>query len=138
MEGLFLRVKKITKLQSIKCPEFIVKPTIAMTYRSFFLFLIFVLALPAEHVGTAQEHLARALRLADLFNWDEAASDFAKAETEFKAVGDHAGELQARIGYIRATADRRVLPIVSAQLQREALKTEVIRQRRMLPLPEPS
>ena len=97
-----------------------------MTHRSLILLLICVFAGRAEHVGTPQEHLARALRLAELFNWDESASDFAEAQSEFKTGGDRAGELQARIGYIRATADRRVLPIVSAQLDEELEENDLL------------
>jgi CHAT domain-containing protein len=106
--------------------------SLIMTHRVFFLLVICAFALPGEHVDTPQEHLDRALRRADLFNWDGAASDFAKAETKFKAGGDRAGELQARIGYVRATADRRLLPVVSAQLEKELEENDLLKSNKRL------
>lgn len=66
----------------------------------------------------ANEELTEALRLADLYNWSDAAPGFATAEQLFKSVGDQRSELYARLGRIRSNIDRdqEALPAVSAEL----------------------
>ena len=66
-----------------------------------------------------QEILDHALRLADLYNWDEAGKDFAEAEKMFLAAGDQRNALYARLGKIRSTVGERALPATSAQLASE-------------------
>jgi hypothetical protein len=77
----------------------------------------------------AKDLLARALHLADLYNWAEAAPAFTQAEELFLAAGDKRNALYARLGRIRANIerDRRPLPEVSAQLA-EALDDDPLLQ----------
>src|SRR4051812_336098 len=71
----------------------------------------------------AKELLARALRLADLYNWADAAPAFAEAEQLFTRAGDQRNALYAKLGRIRSNIEREqgTLPMVSAQLA-EALE----------------
>src|ERR1700674_5247748 len=73
----------------------------------------------------AKELLARALRLADLYNWADAAPAFAEAEQMFTREGDQRNALYARLGRIRSNIERdqQTLPMVSAQLA-EALEDD--------------
>ncbi len=66
----------------------------------------------------AKELLARALYLADLYNWADAAPAFAQAEEIFAKDGDHRNALYAKLGRIRSNIERdqQTLPAVSAQL----------------------
>src|SRR5450432_3748555 len=77
----------------------------------------------------AMELLARALRLADLYNWADAAPAFAEAEQMFTREGDQRNALYARLGRIRSNIEReqQTLPIVSAQLA-EALEDDPLLQ----------
>src|SRR5689334_2969379 len=66
----------------------------------------------------ANELLAKALHLADLYNWADAAPAFTEAERLFVAAGDHRNALYAKLGRIRSNIERdqHTLPSVSAQL----------------------
>ena len=66
----------------------------------------------------AKELLARALHLADLCNWADAAPAFTQAEELFTAAGDRRNALYAKLGRIRSNIERdqQTLPMVSAQL----------------------
>jgi CHAT domain-containing protein len=66
----------------------------------------------------AKELLARALHLADLYNWADAAPAFTEAERLFVTAGDHRNSLYAKLGRIRSNIERdqQALPIVSEQL----------------------
>src|SRR5215469_9015191 len=66
----------------------------------------------------AKELLARALHLADLYNWADAAPAFTEAEQLFVAAGDQRNALYARLGRIRSNIERdqQTIPNVSAQL----------------------
>jgi hypothetical protein len=66
----------------------------------------------------AKELLARALHLADLYNWADAAPAFTEAERLFVAAGDHRNSLYAKLGRIRSNIERdqQALPTVSEQL----------------------
>jgi len=65
----------------------------------------------------ASDHLQRALRLADLNNWNGAATDFADAEKMFISAGDTRNALYAHLGAIRATIMQRDLLKTSADLE---------------------
>jgi CHAT domain-containing protein len=67
----------------------------------------------------AKELLARALHLADLYNWADAAPAFTQAEQLFDGAGDQRNALYARLGRIRSNIEReqQALPAVSAQLE---------------------
>src|SRR6267378_302737 len=69
----------------------------------------------------AKELLARAVHLADLYNWADAAPAFTEAEKLFASAGDQRNTLYARLGRIRSNIEReqRTLPMVSAQLAEE-------------------
>jgi CHAT domain-containing protein len=71
--------------------------------------------------GRAADLLAHALHLADLYNWADAAPDFAAAEALFRSAGDGRNALYAHLGRIRANIERdqRGLPEVSSQLANE-------------------
>src|ERR1041385_6148465 len=77
----------------------------------------------------AREMLARALHLADLYNWADAAPAFTEAEQLFVAAGDQRNALYARLGRIRSNIERdqQMLPSVSAQLA-EALEDDPLLQ----------
>jgi len=75
----------------------------------------------------ANELLARALHLADLYNWADAAPAFTEAEQLFVAAGDQRNALYARLGRIRSNIERDQLPSVSAQLS-EALEDDPLLQ----------
>lgn len=69
----------------------------------------------------AKEILARALHLADLYNWADAASAFAEAESLFVEGGDSRNALYAKLGLIRSNIEReqKTLPAVAAELADE-------------------
>ena len=77
----------------------------------------------------AKELLARALHLADLYNWADAAPAFTEAEQLFVAAGDQRNALYAKLGRIRSNIERdqQTLPMVSAQLA-EALEDDPLLQ----------
>lgn len=77
----------------------------------------------------AKELLVRALHLADLYNWADAAPAFTEAEQLFAAAGDQRNALYARLGRIRSNIEReqQTLPMVSAQLA-EALEDDPLLQ----------
>jgi len=77
----------------------------------------------------AKELLARALHLADLYNWADAAPAFTEAEELFAGAGDQRNALYARLGRIRSNIEReqQTLPMVSAQLA-EALEDDPLLQ----------
>jgi len=76
----------------------------------------------------AKDLMARALHLADLYNWADAAPAFTRAEQLF-AAGDRRNALYAKLGRIRSNIelDQQTLPMVSAQLA-EALDDEPLLQ----------
>src|SRR5437667_2351140 len=77
----------------------------------------------------AREVLDRALHLADLYNWADAAPAFTEAEQLFIAAGDQRNALYAKLGRIRSNIERdqQTLPQVSAQLA-EALDDDLLLQ----------
>jgi hypothetical protein len=77
----------------------------------------------------AKELLARALHLADLYNWADAAPAFTEAEKLFAGAGDQRNALYARLGRIRSNVEReqQALPMVSAQLA-DALEDDPLLQ----------
>ena len=77
----------------------------------------------------AKELLARALHLADLYNWADAAPEFTEAEQLFARAGNQRNALYARLGRIRSNIEReqQTLPAVSAQLA-EALDNDPLLQ----------
>src|SRR5437867_13839 len=66
----------------------------------------------------AKELLAKALHLADIYNWADAAPAFTEAEQLFARAGDQRNALYARLGRIRSNIERdqHTLPSVSARL----------------------
>src|ERR1700729_3130385 len=81
-------------------------------------FLIVCSLLANAQQPQAKELLARALHLADLYNWVEAAPDFEQSEHLFADAGDQRNALYAKLGLIRSNIDRepQTLPAVAAQL----------------------
>src|SRR5437879_4081317 len=77
----------------------------------------------------AKELLARALHLADLYNWADAAPVFTEAEKLFARAGDQRNTLYAGLGRIPSNIEReqQALPMVSAQLA-EALEADTLIQ----------
>ena len=77
--------------------------------------------LAPTQTGRAADLLDHALHLADLYNWVDAAPEFAEAEALFSSAGDRRNALYARLGRIRANIERdqRGLPEVSSQLANE-------------------
>src|SRR3984957_7285341 len=61
---------------------------------------------------------ARALHLADLYNWADAAPAFTEAEQLFVAAGDQRNALYAKLGRIRSNIERdqHTFPSIAAQL----------------------
>jgi CHAT domain-containing protein len=68
-----------------------------------------------------QELLSHALRLADLYNWEDAGPEFAEAEHLFVEADDQRNALYAKLGRIRSHIDRdqQMLPAVVAELAEE-------------------
>jgi hypothetical protein len=71
----------------------------------------------AMAADNAQDSLARALHLANLYNWVAAAPDFAKAEKLFGDAGDHRNAFYAKLGTIRANAELEQKSMLAASLQ---------------------
>jgi tetratricopeptide (TPR) repeat protein len=69
----------------------------------------------------ALDALSRALHLADLYNWADAAPAFAEAERLFVDANDPRNALYARLGLIRSNVEReqQTLPAVAAELAEE-------------------
>lgn len=63
--------------------------------------------------------LAKALRLADLYNWSDAAPLFSQAELIYSRRNDARNALQAKLGRVRSTMEQLSLPETSAMLQSE-------------------
>jgi CHAT domain-containing protein len=63
--------------------------------------------------------LTQALRLADLYNWSDAAPLFTDAERVFTERGDASNALYAKLGRIRSTMEQLSLPEASAMLEAE-------------------
>jgi CHAT domain-containing protein len=66
----------------------------------------------------AHQALGNALRLANLYNWAEAAPGFSRAQQLFTQAGDKRNALYARLGLLRATIEhnQEALPEESEQL----------------------
>jgi hypothetical protein len=66
----------------------------------------------------AKEVFARALHLADLYSWADAAPSFTEAEQLFIAAGDQRNALYAKLGRIRSNIERdqHTFPSIAAQL----------------------
>ncbi len=81
-------------------------------------FLILCSSFAYAQQPRAKDLLARALHLADLYNWADAAPTFAEAELLFNESGDPRNALYAKLGRIRSDVERRrqALPEVAAQL----------------------
>jgi hypothetical protein len=83
---------------------------------TLFITIVHATAFAAEQPPSATQILQHALYLADLYNWVDAAPEFAKAERLFLAAGDKKNALYARLGRTRATLADGPLAQVSAQL----------------------
>ncbi|HJT71307.1 MAG TPA: CHAT domain-containing protein [Terriglobales bacterium] len=82
----------------------------------------------------AHAALQNALRLADLYNWADAAPDFSRAQQLFTEEGDRRNALYARLGLIRATIERNqgALPEESEQLATELAGNPLLRSDKQL------
>jgi CHAT domain-containing protein len=78
-----------------------------------------LLPIRPQDARPASEILGHALRLADIYNWDDAGKEFAEAETLFLAAGDQRNALYAKLGRLRATVDQRALPATATELASE-------------------
>ena len=70
----------------------------SVRFSALFLMTVGLLPLRPQEWQPAHEMLDRALRLADLYNWDDAGKEFAEAETLFLAAGDQRNALYAKLG----------------------------------------
>src|SRR3954447_24214824 len=84
---------------------------------AFGAFLFQFQAVPQDTLS-GQEALARALTLADLYNWADAAPLFQQAQGSFEQAADSRNALYARLGLLRANIERQqqTLPALSHQL----------------------
>ncbi len=84
----------------------------------------------------AQKLTARALALADLYNWADAAPFFQQAQMLFERTGDKRNALHARLGFIRANIERQqeTLPAVSNDLKIELEDNPLLQSDRRLRL----
>src|SRR5271168_2457412 len=91
--------------------------------------LVLCSSIVAVQEPQAKELLDRALHLADLYNWADAAPLFAEAEQRFDNAGDQRNALYARLGHIRSNIERnqQALPVVAAQLA-DALEDDLLLQ----------
>jgi hypothetical protein len=92
------------------------------------------LSLPAQDTASANAKLEHALHLADLYNWDDARTDFAAAEELFQAAGDERNAFYAKLGRIRSTADQRALPTTATWLGTELEKEPLLQSDKQLRL----
>src|SRR5215469_2253140 len=82
--------------------------------------LLIALWFPAKAQETApQTTLAEADRLAMLYSWPRAIPLYADAEREFGRLNDRKGELEARLGWLRAQAYEEPSPALAAEVDRE-------------------
>jgi hypothetical protein len=92
--------------------------------RIFRIILVFGLLVAASSSAlaaddTADTMLQRALYFSDLYNWRAARPYFTKSQQRFEAAGDKRNALYARLGAIRAGADRAPLAKLSYMLDQE-------------------
>lgn len=66
--------------------------------------LLVYLVLTKKHSNNPKALLARADHLAMLYNWPEAIPLYLEAENKFRAAHNNDGDLEARLGWIRAEA----------------------------------
>ena len=104
---------------------FLVNPSIRVSRRRL-LRLVLVLSILVAASSSAVRAdddanalLQRALYFADLYNWQAARPYFTKAQLMFEATGDKRNALYARLGAIRAGAERAPLPKLSYMLDQE-------------------
>lgn len=97
-------------------------------FKAMLLTVLIVISPATAFQDETQTFLERALRLADLYNWAGAASDFSEAERGFLATGDKRNALLAKLGRIRARIeqDKRGLPAVSEELAQELDTNEIL------------
>jgi tetratricopeptide (TPR) repeat protein len=88
--------------------------------------VVFLLSTPSPGQDPAQLALERALRLADVYNWSDAAPFFAEAERLFVSLGDTRNAFYARVGLIRGTMEQRSLPEISNWLANELSANELL------------
>ena len=79
--------------------------------------LVILLRIPAKAQDAApRTTLAEADRLALLYNWPRALPLYVEAEREFRRLNDRKGELEARLGWLRAQAYEEPSPAVAAEV----------------------
>ena len=79
--------------------------------------LLISLWLPAKaQEPPSQTTLAEADRLAMLYNWPRALPLYADAQREFGRLNDRKGELEARLGWLRAQAYEEPSPALAAEV----------------------
>jgi CHAT domain-containing protein len=105
------------------CAQILVVATLAAPFATF---------LNANKPPSPQALLANGLRLADLFNWSAAASDFAQARSQFTMAGDKSNALWAEIGEIRSTIDTRNLYTTATDLQTQLTNNPILKHNKPL------
>ena len=93
--------------------------------RSFSLLGAGILLCTPVSAETAGELLSQADRLADQSNWYSAAPLYAKAEVEFRQVGDHRQEMYARLGRLHRDVEVGSYTTVRAEAEKE-LATPIV------------
>src|SRR5258708_20084920 len=98
------------------------------------LMAVALLPLRPQDTRPAHEILDHALRLADIYNWDDAGKEFAEAEKLFLATGDQRNAPYAKLGRLRATVDQRALPATATELASELDDNPLLQTDNQLPL----
>ena len=82
--------------------------------------LLILLWIPAKAQEAApRTTLAEADRLAMLYNWPQAIPLYVDAERESRRLNDRKGELEARLGRLRAQAYEEPSPALAAEVDRD-------------------
>src|SRR5207244_523943 len=72
-----------------------------------------------SRVQVSEQLLAEADRVAILYDWPKAASLYDEAGTLFHQAGDEKNAVQARLGYVWATAESGSSPAISQEVARQ-------------------
>jgi len=92
-----------------------VRPTVPLLA----LFLTAVSLCAATRTDGPQGSLAKADRMAMLYNWPKAAPLYKLAGNGFTRIGDSKGQLAARLGWIRSQVETGVSPAIAQEVEHD-------------------
>jgi len=92
-----------------------VRPTIPLAA----IFLAATAVCAATRTDGPQDTLAKADRMAMLYNWPKATPLYKQAGDGFKRIGDNKGQLAARLGWIRSQVESGVSPAIAQEVEHD-------------------